>query len=303
MCLFSEANLKDREYTAIRSEEKPWHRVAKKHCEELYRKYGQYLDKEFPTQFPKDFFGRLWELTIIDFLFSIQAIQPCKEHKKKNDDSPDFSFFHNGHKFYVEATSPSPGEKLKLNEPYVFDKDSVISKAKETPISEYQEAFTSAIFQKGIKKYNSNYKKHIENDNAGFIIAISMAKIPDHNQARNFNVELDCLFARSNLKIPILSSCAGNFYAGAPYREQEDYFLKKNSQISKCYFTSKKHDYISAVLISWNPRVFFPDVDKYEQPYWEECRNDFMLVHNPHAKIKLLPSIFPVKKEVCFPPP
>ncbi len=76
---------------------------------------------------------------------------------------------------------------------------------------------------------------------------------------------------------------------------------KKNSadgsDICTAYFSNEKYAQISAILISHDGHVFFPDADQYGFIKWGKCRNDFLLIRNPFAKILLPAGIFPGYRE------
>lgn len=65
------------------------------------------------------------------------------------------------------------------------------------------------------------------------------------------------------------------------------------------YFSSSEYRHISAILISYDFSVFFPGIDQH-MPFikWRDCRNDYLLVHNPYAKVKLPVGFLDVLREV-----
>ena len=130
-----------------------------------------------------------------------------------------------------------------------------------------------------------------------------MAKIPFFNQPRLPSVDISCIFSCSyNTNIPIYPDLKnGQVSTGEPYHAYEESFKKKNSangsDINTAYFSNQKYAHISAILISHDGHVFFPDADKYGFIRWGKCRNDFLLIRNPFAKIPLPAGIFPVYRE------
>lgn len=208
-------------------------------------------------------------------------------------------FFYQGHQFYVEATCASPG--IVDNYPNINATMKEIEfKVRPIPISEYKERLTGAIKTK-LDKYNSSYKNNIE-ENTGFIIAISMAKIDFFNQPHLPNVDISCVFPCSeNMTIPIYPDLKSNEHIGEPYHEYKENFKKRNSvddvEIYTDYFSSNDYSYISAILISHDGHAFFPDADKHGIIRWGKCRNDFFLIRNPFADIPLPDNLFSVYRE------
>ena len=221
------------------------------------------------------------------------------DHRSKKKKSPDFCFETNGCRYYLEADAPDAGNARELK----VSLDEINGKARQTPIVSYKERICSALDIKGNIKYydgaTPGYISHM-GDNAGLIIAISMAKIPFFNQPLDYRVDLSCIFSLSPMKIPIIREDDKHFL-GFPYYDHAPAFvkLKTDSLIKTDYFTNDNFSHISAVLISHSGWVFFPDIDQYDLPVsWGKCRNDYILIHNPFAKVPLPRGLFPVYREV-----
>lgn len=292
---------KDSLYTAIRNEQDPWHAEAKAYWQHLYNQHSKFLDDNYPEEIGNDCISRLWELTLINFLAK-QEPKGLKRlhHRSKKKKSPDFCFEINGQRFYLEADAPGAGKAEKLRAEFEN------FKARETPIVPYKERLCSAINIKGDINYHGGktpgYKDHI-GENAGLIIAVSMAKIPSFNQPIDYRVDLSCILGLSPMKIPIVQTENNERFMGSPYYDHEPEFAKSHSEspIKTNYFTDDAFSHISAILISHTGWVFFPDIDqdKYDMHVrWEDSRNDYILVHNPFAKAPLPPQLFPVYREI-----
>lgn len=287
----------DKMYEVFRTDKYPYCQPAKHYWQTLYEKHHASLDENFASSLRQDTYSRLWELTLVEFLAQYQSrgLTPIKM-SGKNISKPDFCFTVQNDKFYLEATCAGPGEAEALNEPAVH------LKVKSTPIAENMERFCSAIDEKGNKKYQK-YKKSMD-ENSGLILAISMAKIPFQNQTLNYENELRCLFGMSPLTFQIIHDSTGKGSMGNPhYTEQKNFEkvtkkTKEATPIKMDYFSSEEYSHISAVLISYTEMVFFPGFDQYFPISWRHCENDYVLVHNRFAKIKLPIGFFSVLREV-----
>lgn len=286
-------------YEDVRVETQEWHSAAKTHWQELCDRHHSLLDANFSTELGNDTYSRLWELTQVEFLAQHQQHGITLESMSgKNSSKPDFCFALQGNKFYLEATCPNIGCAEALH-------DQRLNIAKAVPIIENMERFCSAIQMKGDKKYHSGYKNYIGDSN-GLILTISLAKIPFQNRTGNYENELRCIFGMSALTFPIIQDSEGAQKMGNPYHTPQQCFDKKTkedhskkSPIKMDYFTTPEYAYISAILISYSDCVFFPGIDQY-LPFinWRYCQNDYVLVHNPFAKIKLPVGFFNVLREV-----
>lgn len=294
----------DETYMQIKSEDESWHAPAKKHWQTLFEAYHQYLDTDFSKEFRLDFFSRIWELTLSSFISQqLKKDEKLIKNLPKNKRCPDFCFEIDNQRFYLEAHAPTAGGSGELNATF----EDVNGNARPVPITPYKERLCSSIREKGeifyYGKDNKSAYKDYMGENTGFIVAVSMAKIPFFNQSMDYQVDLSCILGLSPRKVPILKNQSGQHMMGSIYYDQESSFQKSNSSavapIATNYFADGKYAHISAILISHSGWVFFPDADQYEVPlHWEECRNDYMLVHNPFAKIPLPTGYFSVYREI-----
>jgi hypothetical protein len=219
---------------------------------------------------------------------------------------PDFFFnIHDKSKFYLEAVSASPGHLLELN----VALDDVSGLARNTPIAENMERLCGAIREKAHTKYygekTCGYKCYM-GENSGLIISVSLAKIPFHNQTNNFYVDLSCIFGMSPMKFPLLPNLKSGYTMGNPYHDHQPSFNKtskkqdeKPSPIKTDYFSNDEYNHVSAILLSHTGLTFFPDIENYvDYCNWKNCRNDYILIHNPFAKVPLPTGFFNVVREV-----
>lgn len=297
----------DELYKILQGETLEWHKAAKSYWQEKYDIHCHLLDKNFATELPKDTFGRLWELTQVDYLSShshkrLRLIQMVGKDISK----PDFCFEVNGKRFYHETVCTSPGIRPEL----LVELATVSGKARRTPIPEYMESICSALREKAEMKYygkiNNGYKAYMDSG-SGLIIALSTSKIPFHNQANNFNIDLSCIFGMSPLKIPLIPGQDYSYHMGDPYHDFQSTFNKttnkhpsnKPTPIKMDYFANDQFSHISAIILSHTGLVFFPSIDQFvDYCRWENCRNDYVLVHNPFASTPLPHGIIDVAREV-----
>ena len=295
--LFSDQG-SDKFYEIFRVDKHPYCQPAKIYWQTLYEQHHLFLDKNFHSALRVETYDRLWELTLIEFLVQhrdkgLEVISMSRNNISK----PDFCFSVQGNKFYFEAACVGPGKAQALIEPFVN------LKARNTPIAENMERFCSKIDEKGNKAYYEKYKKSMD-ENSGFILAISMAKIPFQNQTRNFNNELRCLFGMSALKFQITHDSTGKGSMGNPHHTEQKSFDKVTKKtdgdtpIKMDYFSNEEYSHISGILISYTDMVFFPGFDQYFPINWNHCQNDYVFVHNPFAKRKLPVGFFNVLREV-----
>jgi len=139
-----------------------------------------------------------------------------------------------------------------------------------------------------IDKYKDNgntrgYNKVITEKNAGLIIAISLAKTSIGTALPTFlftpsmyDIYKNCLFNKDNL---------------AKYNSNGECISIKTD-----YFTSKQYSYVSAILISEREEMIL-SIPKEKTKLWTDCKNDFFLIHNPHAAIQLPRNILPISTE------
>lgn len=288
----------------IKRETAAWHTTAKKYWQQIYVQNYIYLDHDFVARFPLEFHSLLWELTLIAYIKTqLHETDTLLKHKSKNKRFTDFCFEINGQKFYLEGIAPEAGSANELNTTFK-DINEII---RPIPIMQYKQRLCSAIRLKGNTYYlgdakNPGYKAAI-GENAGFIIAISMSKIPLFNQPRDYLVDLSCILGLSARKIPIIQSQNGQYQMGSIYHDEELFFQKSNSNasapIDTNYFVDSTYSYISAILISYSDWVFYPNADQYGVPiHWDKCRNDYILIHNPFATIPLPIAYLSVYREI-----
>lgn len=295
----------DQFYTDVKKELYPWHAAAKTYWQQLYEKYHMLLDREFVVKLSHECFSCLWELSQIDFLAQHQSHGLSLHAIFGKASRPDFCFGLHEKKFYLEAVSASPGNSPELN----VSLSEVSGIARRTPVAENMERLCSAVREKAHTKYygekTCGYKCYMEED-SGLIISISLAKIPFHNQSNNFHNDLRCIFGISPTKLPLTSNKENSFAIGSPYHDHQSSFKKitnkseeKEAQIKMDYFSNNEYSHISGIILSHTGLSFFPDIDQFvDYCHWKNCRNDYILIHNPFAKVPLPLGFFNVSREI-----
>lgn len=237
-------------------------------------------------------------------------------HRKKAPAMPDFSFTVDEKKFHLEAVANAKG--LPKNYPYLNAKLPEIygiARDARPGTQEYRERISSAFKYKAACRYDplgcnlsicthttkSGYKPQIGNH--GFIVAISTAGIDFYNQPNDFNVDLSCFFARSPYQtIEFKRNNGPQSEITQVYHEHQPNIIKvkedKEVSIKVDWFLDPDYAHVSAVLISHTWMVFLPEIEKHGLGFWpKECRNDFILIHNPLASHPLPSGILQVSKE------
>lgn len=263
-------------YELIRTRKAPKDLHAKAFWNEIFSRNRQYLDKTFSIELACNFLARLWELTLLEYLnkFDVDMLIQSGRHSK-----PDFKFKLKDEIFYLEAIAVSSGKVTSLQKP--------IGKAKFVPINEYKERLCAAFIEKAVVKYNGKKGKGYKNvvrDSDGLILAISMGEIDFQNQPGDIYLALSCFFGFSDRKVDINT---GEFKY-----DFEPAFLKKSSPIDVGYFINDNYSHVSAVILSHSPFVHYPGYEDFL--VWPHCKNDFVLIHNPFAKVKLPRRFFSV---------
>jgi hypothetical protein len=101
--LFSDGPAADISYTNIRDAADKRMQAVRKSCEEFWKVFKPFADREFRTEIKSSFDARYWEMYLANALvtqgFKIDAPKP----------GPDLGIHHNGVRIWFEATSPERG--------------------------------------------------------------------------------------------------------------------------------------------------------------------------------------------------
>ena len=161
--------------------------------------------------------------------------------------------------------------------------------------NEFRSRITS-VFQNKADKY----KLLIKEKKAGFIIAISLAKLHIGEKTRALLILssekhriMSCFFSFNSIKVLERSRNNLNSWHGPCHNPEKSFSLeKKNHENSGCeiqsdFFEDKAFSHVSAVLFSAREKMILSIPEG----------NDFFLIHNPNAHIPLPKDILPVHNE------
>jgi len=104
---------KDDLYNQLKRDNVSWHKIVRAHLNKCFNFYEQYLDRNFVTQTPTEFFSCLWELKLVNYLGALKK-GTLEQILKGYISLPDFKFNINGKSYYIEATCPKKGSAEKL---------------------------------------------------------------------------------------------------------------------------------------------------------------------------------------------
>lgn len=162
MSLFSCSNPTDTDYISLLESDSP-QAIEERAClEKMWQRYMPYADPHFIDQIGRDFHRRAWEMRVgLDLLNMGHELIPTRGK------GPDFLFFSEGKKVWIEACMPSKG----VTEDRV--PEIIHGVAQDLPDRALKLRYTSIIRE----KYAACYSKHLEEGLISkedlFILAIS----------------------------------------------------------------------------------------------------------------------------------
>lgn len=244
---------------------------------------------------------RLFELIILKFLgesvnFTIQKYKGKKEE-------PDFMLEYDLNKFLLEATSVGmpTDEMSEFQKAYkIWDQKKALSSSDysiEKMVSEYKSRLTQAICEK------NKYKKLVEELKVGFILFISLGKIPFWVSPDSFHL-IHALLGCGNFNYflkPGTNQCVN-----MSYQSQENFNLFKENnrkiELSNQNLLDKENKWISAIILSpTDPFLLLNCAETFNIASWKEKpKNDFIVIYNPYANIPLKKQILPVATEISY---
>jgi len=269
--LFSDGPAEDPIYEHLRDSDKEFDRQIRRRCETLWEKYSQYADNEFLTEIRKTFHARYWEtyLTVcfIEMGFEVECLKP----------GPDIGIKFNGHKIWIEATTPTNGDPNSAHSiPKVEPDGTVYTVPNEKILLRYTNSIDSKIQQ-----YKRWVDKSILSDRDPFVIALN-PKIIDFEYAdTNPPRLLQTVFAIGAPYVSINPQTLDMISSGYQQRTE---IVKGRKQIETALFLRDEYKMVSAALCS--------RIDVSNQP--PEMGADFELAFNPLAR-NPLPHDLPIK--------
>lgn len=252
---------KDPGYRNIR--DNPQNAQYRNFVEDLWRKYEPYADRHFLTDARDHFLQRFWEMyvcaTFLCHGFSVN---------KKSNEGPEFYVQIAGHRVWIEAIAPNPGD----GPDYVSEPP--YGEAFDVPSEKIILRYTSALLDK-LRKYKEFCKKGMLLDTDRYVVAINSRGIPHapYGSALPYHVHAFLPFGNRTVSIDPKSSKITDSFL-----QYRDRVIKLNGKtVSTQPFLDSGYAGISAVIHS--------AVDCANGP--SELGADFDVLHNPLAKCAL----------------
>lgn len=239
--------------------------------ESIWKQYEPYSDSNFPNEFKKQFNQRSWELHIGGVL--LNKGYSLGKHK---DAGPDFKVSHDNHTIWIEAIAVEKGD----------GKDKVpeieYGKAMDVPEKEMLLRLTAGLGEK-YRKYLSYLKDGYVNPNDPFVIAIDRSPL-EHMDAQ-IPLILKCLFAIGHQVLFLKRTTPQPKAEGSTWSLRDKLNKVSGSEVGMLMFRDSSYEGISAVV--YCPRDILNSSRELNQ-----LGNNFVIVHNPHAKNPLPDNFF-----------
>ena len=251
----------------------------------------QKFKKEIETGTLEKIYSCLWELILADKLRSNKDVE-ILGHKDKG---PDWCINSGGSKFYIEAVCAQMPDQCSKSEIHRVNEDlekNRNSSSGNDLVDEVKSRISGVVSTK-IKKH----KSLVNMQDYGYILCVSYGAIPLFSSCDLFHavqtlLPMGPLTAHFNLE-----GTEGKIFY--PYNGS---FTKPTTGaiIKSDILLDEKNSWISAILISKvKPLLLFPCAELIPEINWNsKNKNDFVLIHNPHAKHKLNNNIFNPRTEI-----
>lgn len=244
---------------------------VRSYINKLWELYKPYADAKFPSQFRKDFYSRLWELWLGNYLLA----EKFELRYGGKSEWPDFHAMGNEQEILIEAICVGNADTEDAIEPlpevqWSAKDHQYVAEFGEFGFEKYELRYHRAI----LKKYSDNVKR-IAEMKLPFVIAISGAKLPYSNFSFGESVPaiVKALFPIGNEFIEIAKQ--PNF---SVFRERKRSNLDyKGSEKTKEIFSSDSFSLISGVIFSAQSFVRNKS----------NLKEGLVLIRNPFAKLPL----------------
>jgi len=237
---------------------------AKKQVEELYKLYGEYLDRDFPQKLAEDFNARYWELYLVASLKE----RNYKLYSKQNTQGPDILVQENNNKIFIEAVTVSEGDKKNKDkvptmETYGWVANDSISLR-----------YLSSIKDK-YDKYRCYLSQGVISNSDSFVIALNSCKIWQANMEDNVPLIFKTLTGIGD---------EVSVYDTNQKKEVNHYYKKRKvivrdnkSPVNTGIFLGCDYEGLSG--------IFYSNVNICNKP--KRSGDDLIFIHNPYAKNKI----------------
>ena len=241
------------------------------YLESLWKRFSPYADSNFHSEMQRcpQFQGRMWEMRLACVLMDYSHTLVTKISAA----GPDVTVA-TSPRVHFEAVAPLPTKELTENY------ETARRQSAPIPEDEVILRYTTAIDEKS-KKALRYLEKGIVHSDEPFVIAVSGANIP-FPTAPNGHIPwiIKLLFGLGKSYVEIQ---VGVGKTGAGIQRQLVRQNRNNAPIESDLFLNEKREHISAVLFSPH------DIKNRPEYYGRPPGNDFIVVHNPHAKAKIEP--------------
>jgi len=273
-------NATDREYILIRDGTK--YGKQKDFIENLYSEYDPYADLNFKEEITRHFHQRLWEMYLAcAFLRKKFEIVPRTQRSKAG--GPDICIKDPHGNLWIEAVAPERGSGQDAVPEISSSSGSFLVPEKEIILR-----YRTAIKEKH-EKYQKYLCKGILKDEDRYVIAINGGHVPyaflEEEDKDEVPLPVKVVFpcgdpqtVNDNETLEIISS---------QYEYRPNIIKKNGEPVSTMIFLDKEYDGISALLFSVVDAVSSASV----------LGHDFIIIHNPVAKNRILPGYMNIGKE------
>jgi len=256
----------DRVYRRILQGEEP---RLRERLEEIWREFSPYADSQFAVELGRQFEKRIWELHLGGALlragFKLIAVQ---------SPSPDIALDIHGHRVWVEAIAPGPGDphsKDRVPDP-PRDKIYVITETMEEKVVL---RLTGAVAAKFDDKLNFYREKGIVGPRDSYVIAINTSQIELALTPETPPYIVQALFpiGREQIDYDMESGALVEQYRLL----REDISKAKGTRIPTTIFIDQRYSPLTAVLAS-HANVYSLGSATFD---------DFVAVLNPLANVRI----------------
>jgi hypothetical protein len=235
----------------------------------LWSRYHDLADPHFFQDARNHFLERFWEMYL-----AVTLRERELQLKKDGHAGPEFYFLYNGHKIWVEAVTPQPGDTKDQVPDYDYG-----GEVTEVPTEKILLRFTNALNEKK-KKYIKALQKKIISPDDLYVIAINSRAIPHAPYRKTMPYFVQAFLPFGNLAM-LIDSKTGKIDKTF-YQHRDNIKKASGAPVSTTAFLDPEYSFVSAVLHSGVDCVNRPAI----------LGEDFTILHNPTAIHPLDTSIF-----------
>jgi len=272
---FLAGDCKDPAYRNVR--DNPERPEVRAFVDSLWSQYRDLADKHFRQDARNHFLERFWEMYLAVTLKE-RGFQLIRVGGK----GPEFFFLQNGHKVWVEAVAPRPGEGEDRVPEVRYD-----GEVQDVPTEKIILRFTNALAEKR-NKYNNMLQEQIIAPDDFYLLAINSRGIPHAPYHNTMPFFVQAFLPFGNLTA-LIDNKTGKIVKTS-YQKRENVIKAKGSSVPTTAFLNPEFSFVSAVLHS--------GVDCANRP--AILGDDFSILHNPTASHPFEPSVFQWCKQMFY---